>query len=96
VRVSVRAETASFGKHTTGTFHDTPAKTADEMSMMMKTTHSVFLPESPTNWYSGESGMTVGMGATPVGVAVGRGRSEVFMTASNWSTIMAAVCVAEG
>ena len=64
--------------------------------MMMKTTHSVFLPESPTNWYSGLSGMTEGMGATPVGEAVGMGMSDVFIrTSSNWSTIMAAVGVAE-
>jgi hypothetical protein len=62
--------------------------------MMMKTTHNVFVPVSPTNWNSGESGMTDGMGATPVGEAVGRGMSEVFLrTSSNWSTIMLAVVV---
>jgi hypothetical protein len=61
---------------------------------MMKTTHSVFVPVSPTNWYSGESGTTVGMGAT-LGAEVGgeRMEEEVFLrTSSNWSTIiMAAV-----
>ena len=60
--------------------------------MMMKTTHSVFVPASVTNWCSGESGRTEGMGATPVGEAVGIGMSEVFLrTSSNWSTIIMAV-----
>lgn len=60
---------------------------------MMKTTHSVFVPVSPTNWCSGESGMTVGMGAT-LGDEVGgeRMEEEVFLrTSSNWSTIIMAV-----
>lgn len=77
---------------TTGTLHARPEKTPEEISMMMKTTHSVFVPASVTNWCSGESGRTGGMGETPVGVAVGRGMSEVFLrTSSNWSTIILAV-----
>jgi len=62
--------------------------------MMTKTTHSVFVPDSVTNWCSGESGTTVGMGATPVGEAVGRAMAEVFLrTSSNASTIMMAIVV---
>ena len=60
--------------------------------MMMKTTHSVFVPVSPTNCFSAWSGTTVGMGATPVGEAVGRAMAEVFLrTSSNASTIMMVV-----
>jgi hypothetical protein len=60
--------------------------------MMMNTTHSVFVPVSPTNCFSAWSGRTVGMGATPVGEEVGRGMAEVFLrTSSNASTIMMAV-----
>lgn len=50
---------------------------------MMKTTHSVFVPVSPTYWYSVWSGMTEGMGATPVGEAVGSGMTEVFLRTSS-------------
>lgn len=80
--------------HTTGTLHARPVKTPDEISMMTKTTHSVFVPDSVTNWCSGESGMTVGMGATPVAEAVGRAMAEVFLrTSSNASTIIMAIVV---
>jgi hypothetical protein len=65
---------------------------ADAMIMSTKTTHSVFLPESPMNWSSGVLGTTEGMGRTPVGVLVGTGRREVFFKASwNCSAIMMAV-----
>jgi hypothetical protein len=77
---------------TSGTLHDRAVKPADAMIMSTKTTHSVFLPESPMNWSSGVVGTTEGMGATWVGVAVGRGRIEVFFKiSSNCSAIMMAV-----
>jgi hypothetical protein len=77
---------------TSGTLHDRAVNEADAMIMSTKTTHSVFEPESPMYWSSGRSEWTGGMGETPVGVAVGRGRSEVFFkTSSNASTIMMAV-----
>jgi hypothetical protein len=67
-------------------------KLADAITMSTKTTHSVFLPESPMNWSSGVVGSTEGMGATWVGEAVGRGRREVFFkTCSRVSWIMMAV-----
>jgi len=41
------------GVHTTGTLHERPVKTAEEMSITMKTTQSVLLPSSSANWSSG-------------------------------------------
>jgi hypothetical protein len=71
---------------TSGTLHDRAVKAADAMIMSTKTTHSVFLPESPMNWSSGVVGTTEGMGATLVGELVGTGRREVFFkTSSNVS-----------
>jgi hypothetical protein len=79
------------GIHTTGTLHDRPAKTADEMSMTMKTTQSVLLPSSSANWNSGLSGRTVGSDEA-VDVAVGRSAAVlVFLSISTGSMIMMAV-----
>jgi hypothetical protein len=85
------AGNSGVGIHTTGTLHDRPAKTADEMSMTMKTTQSVLLPSSSANWYSGLSGRTVGNDEA-VAVAVGRSAAVlVFLSISTGSIIMMAV-----
>jgi hypothetical protein len=66
-------------------------KTADEMSMTMKTTQSVLLPSSSANWYSGLSGSTVGSDEA-VAEAVGRSAAVVvFLSISTGSIIMMAV-----
>jgi hypothetical protein len=69
------------------------AKAAEAMTIMTKTTQRVLVPASPTNCFTTSSpGVTVGMGRTDDGVAVGRRAAElVFFRMSTGSTIMLTV-----